>query len=298
MDHNEASAQDIGSALVWLEGVDGRRWPIGTNCAIGRSPTNAIVVDDRKVSRRHAIVHRQDVSEYWLVDLGSVNGSYVNGRRVTLPVRLKEDDTIMIGGAELTFKQSSSLEPKSDHSTLTSMTLIEVRGIQCWMLVADIVGSTKLANQYPSNEWASLVGSWARECRTIVERRGGEINKYLGDGFLAIWSQTNADVDQVAAAAKELRTLQDQTKLPFRIVMHKGEVASGGGQSLGEDSLSGLELIMLFRMEHLAKTLGTRFLVSEVVSQQLGDRLAWSDVGSHVVPGFVDETPRAFFAYA
>lgn len=283
-------------ALVWLESADGRRWPIETNCAIGRSPTNTIVVDDRKVSRRHAIVHRQDMSEYWLVDLGSVNGSFVNGRRVTLPVRLKEDDTIAIGGAELVFRQASSVQPAAENATLTSMTLIEVKGIDCWMLLADIVGSTKLANQYPSNEWATLVGSWAGECRSIVELHGGSINKYLGDGFLAIWSGANFSTDNVAEAAGKLRDLQSRTKLPFRIVMHRGEVSSGGGQSLGEDSLSGLELIMLFRMERLSAQLNKRFFVSEIVADELGSQLTFESVGAHKVPGYVDEEERNFFA--
>ena len=58
-------------AEAWLEAANGQDWPLGANCSLGRSPSNTIVLGDRKVSRRHAVIHRQNVNEYWLVDLGS-----------------------------------------------------------------------------------------------------------------------------------------------------------------------------------------------------------------------------------
>jgi adenylate cyclase len=78
-------------ASVWLEGgSNGQRWPIGPACTIGRGQKNDIVLEDRQVSRRHALIHRQDQDEFWLVDLGSGNGSFVNSRRVTLSTRLRD----------------------------------------------------------------------------------------------------------------------------------------------------------------------------------------------------------------
>jgi pSer/pThr/pTyr-binding forkhead associated (FHA) protein len=70
--------------LVWLEQVGGTKVDLRKTCSIGRAPSNQIVLSDEKVSRRHAIVHAQGANEFWLVDLGSSNGTYVNGHHQTV----------------------------------------------------------------------------------------------------------------------------------------------------------------------------------------------------------------------
>jgi hypothetical protein len=66
---------------------------------VGRDPKNDIVLDDRRVSRRHAEV-RLRLGRYTLYDLQSTNGTFVNGRRIAEMV-LSDEDRITIGGAEL-----------------------------------------------------------------------------------------------------------------------------------------------------------------------------------------------------
>src|SRR5512143_1042204 len=65
--------------------------------AIGREAGNEIVIEDPQVSRRHAQLTRQGTS-YVIEDIGSTNGTYVNGKRVTAPVLLANGD--MIGLAD------------------------------------------------------------------------------------------------------------------------------------------------------------------------------------------------------
>ena len=67
--------------------------------SVGRDPKNDIVLDDRRVSRRHAEV-RLRLGRYTLYDLQSTNGTFVNGRRIAEMV-LSDEDRITIGGAEL-----------------------------------------------------------------------------------------------------------------------------------------------------------------------------------------------------
>ena len=64
---------------------------------IGREAGNEIVIEDPQVSRRHAQLTRQGTS-YLIEDIGSTNGTYVNGKRVTAPVLLSNGD--MIGLAD------------------------------------------------------------------------------------------------------------------------------------------------------------------------------------------------------
>ncbi len=75
----------------------------GRNTAIGRSPSCDIVLDgDQLVSRRHALM-RFDGQHYTIVDLGSSNGTFVNGIEIRETTPLTDGDRITIGEHELEF---------------------------------------------------------------------------------------------------------------------------------------------------------------------------------------------------
>jgi hypothetical protein len=73
---------------------------------LGRAKECDIVVDDPSVSRRHAEV-RPAPEGHWVIDLGSTNGTEVNGRRVE-KAKLETGDVITIGQTELRFDRASS----------------------------------------------------------------------------------------------------------------------------------------------------------------------------------------------
>ena len=71
---------------------------------IGRGPENEVFLDDVTVSRRHAVlVHRDD--GYYIDDEESLNGTYVNRRRVE-SAKLEDGDEVQIGKYRLTFLES------------------------------------------------------------------------------------------------------------------------------------------------------------------------------------------------
>ena len=89
----------------WLVFPDGRRVGIGSEVlTIGRLPECAIVLDDPNVSRRHAQVRREG-DAIFVVDLGSTNGTRVNGM-VVREHRLASGDVISIGTTSLRFEPS------------------------------------------------------------------------------------------------------------------------------------------------------------------------------------------------
>ena len=73
---------------------------------LGRSREADVRVADESISRRHAEIRHED-GAYWLVDLGSMNGSRVNGKRVDRE-RLDDGDRITIGSTEIVFGRSLS----------------------------------------------------------------------------------------------------------------------------------------------------------------------------------------------
>src|SRR6478752_2428307 len=104
--NKQPPVSDHGDNLegAWLE-TGWSKFPIHGGCSIGRSPKNAVVLDSPKVSRRHAIINVQNVGEFWLIDLGSSNGTYLNTRRVQHPVRLSDFDQVTVGDATYIFRQ-------------------------------------------------------------------------------------------------------------------------------------------------------------------------------------------------
>lgn len=91
-----------GQDSVFLPGVDREptsRIPLQTQVVkIGRRPDNDVVVTDLGVSKLHAELRMSPTGRYQLIDLGSHNGTYVNGVRVN-QAELTEDDLVSIGRA-------------------------------------------------------------------------------------------------------------------------------------------------------------------------------------------------------
>jgi pSer/pThr/pTyr-binding forkhead associated (FHA) protein len=71
--------------------------------SIGRAPDNHLVIDDRRVSRHHADLSQTEGR--WIVhDLGSTNGTAVNGRLVKQSP-LRDGDRLSLGGFEVTLRE-------------------------------------------------------------------------------------------------------------------------------------------------------------------------------------------------
>ncbi len=83
--------------------MDGKRLVVGpTGATLGRSRQCDVMVDDANVSRTHAEV-RPHGGSWVIVDLGSTNGTRLNGRRVQQPEVLKPGDEIELGTTTLSF---------------------------------------------------------------------------------------------------------------------------------------------------------------------------------------------------
>ena len=271
-------------AGAWLESPGGERIPILGNCSLGRSPKSKVVLESPKASRRHAIINLQNVGEFWLIDLGSSNGTFLNKRRVHQPLRLCDMDQITVGDVGFTFRQPEEITSEL-RTTIAQQTIRETANIPVWLLVADIENFTPLSRSMVSDKLATLVGRWVSACKEVVEEQHGEIDKYLGDGFLAYWHDDEKGAENIAAGLEKLKQLQ-KNEPRFRLVLHHGLVSSGGMRSMGEESLIGKEVIFVFRMEKLAGSLGIHLLASAAAQSKLGSLVACQPAGTHELKGF------------
>lgn len=278
---------------AWLEAADGRQYPIKGSCSLGRSGANTIVLESAKVSRRHALIHLQNIGELWLIDFGSSNGTFLNNRRIHHPIRLRDGDQITIGDQVLKIRQPIAISEEYK-TNFMQQTAPEIEDVLCWLLVADLRGFTPLSRQMRSEDLDVLLGAWILNCKEIIENHHGMINKYLGDGFLAYWRETATNPEEIVAIISVLKEFQRQEAPEFRFVVHFGSVAIGGVASMGEESLIGGDVNLIFRLEKLAGSLGEPCCVSEAANAKLRQFLTARSLGNFELKGF--EEKYEFFA--
>jgi len=103
LDEESDTPPEVAREVVTLT-VDGRVVTLTSGrVVIGRSRECDVRVDDGNVSRRHAELVQESPSAWAVADLGSTNGTEVNGRRVKKRTRVNDGDRITIGSTELVF---------------------------------------------------------------------------------------------------------------------------------------------------------------------------------------------------
>jgi adenylate cyclase len=92
--------------------------PLGARTTLGRHPENNIRLSDREVSKEHAAIERNGAA-FVLRDLGSSNGTFVNGRRIR-ELKLREGDELVVGNCRLVFHAGDGERPSSPRVTVVA----------------------------------------------------------------------------------------------------------------------------------------------------------------------------------
>jgi DNA-binding response OmpR family regulator len=126
--------QKEAALLLWMDGEEIKgRWPLDKPVTtIGRWEDNDVVVDDRWVSRNHARLRREG-ERYLLEDLGSRNGTLLNGRRITDQAMLADGDRIQVAPlVELIFVDYGSTAPLPSETRPSGLEL-DLGSRQVWI---------------------------------------------------------------------------------------------------------------------------------------------------------------------
>ena len=108
MSVHSPSAED-----AWLETPEGRLHRIGRACVIGRLGSCDLVLGDESVSRKHARIGLEPKGGHTVADLGSTNGTYVNGLKIAEEIPLRDRDTIGIGACLLKYRKGQAVSEMS-----------------------------------------------------------------------------------------------------------------------------------------------------------------------------------------
>jgi adenylate cyclase len=282
----------------------GKAFPLDDFNLIGRSEAATIQLADSGISRQHATIRREGAN-YWLVDLGSANGSYVNDVALTAPRVLRPGDRVQFGRGVLEFDQDEPAarpaRPSADGKTHVSHAgTVPLRSEPVTLLVADLKGFTRLSSQLSAAEVADLLREWYADCNAILKHYGASVDKFIGDCVFAYWHGT--DVENRARAlhaaqalravemdsASPTRVMLRQTKnvvLDCRIGLHVGEAAIGA-MGKGINTALGDAVNIAFRIEALTRTVERPALVSAAFLDGWEEgRLYFESCGVHEIRG-------------
>lgn len=206
-----------------------------SNWTVGRNADNNFVIPDSWISRNHALLQLTDSREFYLIDLGSRNGTFINGRRVGIPIILKDEDCIAFGQTELEFHCSFAKAPPPITLPLppqdTPTSALHVRRLVSVMVV-DIRNFTVLTRNIDEALLSLLIGDWFRQAGQIIRDAGSWVDKYIGDAVMSIWfheaddSITEEEVIQIFRAVSDLNKmtadLSNHYPLPFPLKIGAG----------------------------------------------------------------------------
>lgn len=278
---------------------------LGERLSIGRSSENQLVINDGNTSRRHAEIRKFGNSSYRIIDLGSANGTWVNGRRITTPRDLQDGDSVSIGNALIRYAaaETAAANPESTRGEMTMSTSVTMRNEMIVVIVTDIRGYTRMMETLPAGELSKLVSDWFRESSAIVEEHGGTVDKFIGDAVMAYWvvedrTRPTEEVSSALIVARKTVKLSEDfsqrlsTSFPdqtFRvgIGLNIGEAIFGNVGTTENPSFTivGDSVNVAFRLESLAKELGRAVIVSKAVTENASKWFRFADLGEVQVKG-------------
>jgi len=212
-------------------------------------------------------------------------------------VRLQNGDRIQMPGTSFIFRQAANPEAaetvpisrRAPPLTQNRQTVADIRLMKCWILVADLQGFTKMSQELPDEELAPLVGKWMAHCQEVVQNKKGVLAKFLGDGFLAYWTERNGTTALIVSTCREFQTLQKSVALPFRIMLHFGTVSFGGHSPDASHTMIGQELNFAFRLEKVASRLKLPWIFSDIAANRLEGHLPLKSCGAQKIPDFAQD---------
>jgi adenylate cyclase len=272
---------------------------IGSSCwTVGRGDDNNFVLPDRWISRNHAMLQRMETGEFYLIDLGSRNGSFVNGRRVSVPVTLHNGDRLTFGQTELEFytpNVEQSADPSSiggDSQEFTATATLHVRRLIS-VLVVDIRNFTGMTRQIDEKVLSEVIGTWFRCAGDIIREYGSWVDKYIGDAVMAVWIHGAQGVSQeemvriaraLSALNKMTSKLHERYPLPFPLRIGAGlntgyaMVGNTGTGDRPDYTALGDTVNAAFRLESSTKQIGIDVALGETTYEYL----TASGVGIHL----------------
>jgi adenylate cyclase len=167
------------------------------------------------------------------------------------------------------------------------------------VLFSDIRGFTPFAEALPPYDVVHVLNRYFHEMGLVINRNGGQIDNYMGDGLMALFGME----DQIQAAMQAVRTGLEMLEavvhlkpyleaiygrsFQIGVGIHYGEVVVGaiGAQSLKRVTAIGDAVNLASRIQSANKQAGTRLLISEDTYKEVKDQILPGTTVRVTLPG-------------
>jgi adenylate cyclase len=181
--------------------------------------------------------------------------------------------------------------------------------VRAAILICDLRDFTRISDNWPRDDVIDLLNGYFDAMSEPIERHGGEILKFIGDGLLAIFplSEPSACANllravseaRLAMVALNQKNGEESSRAPlnYGIGVHVGDVMYGniGSRTRLDFTVIGPAVNMASRLETLTKQLGKPVLLSRAFADFVKGEFDLERVGEYPVRGFND--PIELFAY-
>ncbi|AFY75002.1 family 3 adenylate cyclase [Synechococcus sp. PCC 7502] len=253
-----------------------------TAWTVGRSEDSAIILDDTWASRNHAVLQIME-SKLYVIDLGSLNGTFVNGKRVNIPIVLNNGDKITFATTEshIFFEEQVTIEAPAIQKQKKTVMLHHRQLIT--VLVVDIRDFTVLARRLEEKVLSQVIGTWFGKATEIINSYGSWVDKYIGDAVMAVWVHKTTDKNikvnpneilEVFQALYALHQMTDNLNREFSLPMQLrvGAGINTGNATVGqlgagnrpEYTAIGDTVNYAFRLESATKAIGADIAIGEL----------------------------------
>lgn len=132
--------RDLPLLLAQSGLLDGQKWALVREMTIGRDKDCDIQIPDRQVSRFHLRITPQENRTVIIRDLDSKNGTFINGRKVSGPVTLKDGDQLKVALAQnFIYISSESTIPMLRSRKLNGRLLVDAKARRVWILEKEVI---------------------------------------------------------------------------------------------------------------------------------------------------------------
>jgi len=230
--------------------------------------------------------------QYYMLDAGSRNGTYINKQRISTPTLLHHGDRVSVGKTRIVFlvelssdagRSGEATEVQDNQAGFIDSTLniarSDIRPVT--ILVADIRNFSILSKKIEIAVLSKLMSKWFYEVQNVIGRRYGWVDKFVGDCVMALWDMQKSPHDMIMnclGAALDIRSLTRELglsnpkvarDLKIGVGIHTGTAALGIGKA---KTAMGEAVNLAFRLESATKDLGKEVVLSSVMCRLLPER--------------------------
>jgi class 3 adenylate cyclase len=290
--------EDAGARIVVRDGQGEREIALDRRLSMGRAPDGELVLQEPRASRSHAQIWQVSAGRYRIRDLGSLNGTYVNGQRIGGARDLFHGDEIQIGSASLRFLSPGCvraeapaidpLRPEPQSAVVPEEPLVAQR---LAVLAVSVRSYGSLAEKLPRETLAEFMHGWHHAAGERARGHGALVDDPIDGGVLvAAWPAPGdgvAPLESALRAARDVQRCAGEMARAFRDRFEIGFFEVGAGIEVGEGllgsgqppSVGGAVVGTALALADLTKDKGYAVLVSAPVGQAVGPLWAFHPLG-------------------